>query len=296
MAIEPITEPGIYALTNEEYHADPVPGWSLSSSGARKLCGDDPPAVFYEERINPPPKTAALEFGTAAHQWLLEGDKWRERYHVLPDGNDARTAKGKSALAEAFLNGKEPIKAEDFATIQGMKAALEAHSFAMAAFSGEGRPETAIFWRDRHTGVMCRCKPDFVPRVGRIFPDYKTTKSLRDDDLRRSIGAYGYHCQASWYMDGILAAELAADPVMLFVFQEKKKPFLVRCVTIGAPSMIAGEGLNYRARRIFAECTSTGVWPGYPDQIEQMDIPTWDLAKAERALARDEEDEARAAA
>jgi len=32
-----ITEPGVYALPADVYHADPVAGGSLSSSGAKKL-------------------------------------------------------------------------------------------------------------------------------------------------------------------------------------------------------------------------------------------------------------------
>ena len=32
-----ITKPGIYEMPEDDYHADPVPDWSLSASGAKLL-------------------------------------------------------------------------------------------------------------------------------------------------------------------------------------------------------------------------------------------------------------------
>ena len=91
--------------------------------------------------------------------------------------------------------------------------------------------------------------------------------------------------QASWYADGLRSLELADDPIMLFVFQEKTPPFLVRCVTVGAPSLIAAEGRNWQARSIFARCIREDRWPGYDEDIPTLDIPAWDLTKAENELA-----------
>ncbi|MBO0827768.1 MAG: hypothetical protein J2P24_08300 [Streptosporangiales bacterium] len=41
-----ITEPGVYNLPAAVYHADPVPGGSLSQSGAKKLLPPSCPALY----------------------------------------------------------------------------------------------------------------------------------------------------------------------------------------------------------------------------------------------------------
>ncbi len=33
----PITAPGVYVIPADDYHADPVPGGSISASGARRI-------------------------------------------------------------------------------------------------------------------------------------------------------------------------------------------------------------------------------------------------------------------
>jgi hypothetical protein len=244
----------------------------------------DPPAKYWHYRNNPQEPTPALIVGSAAHEWLLEGDKWPLRHVVLDPDHDSRTKRGREVLAEARERGVRPVTAEQFAQIKAMREALERHEYAMAAFQN-GRAETSMFWIDPHTRIWCRCRPDFLPAQGRIFADYKTTVSCRTDDLKRTIGKYGYHMQASWYGDGIRALGLADDPIMLFVFQEKAPPYLVRCVTVGAPSLIAAEGRNYQARSIFARCVREDRWPGYDEDIQTLDIMPWELTKAENELA-----------
>jgi hypothetical protein len=49
-----ITEPGVYDIAEDHYHADPVPGGSLSNSGAKKLLPPSCPAKFAYEREHPP--------------------------------------------------------------------------------------------------------------------------------------------------------------------------------------------------------------------------------------------------
>lgn len=279
-----IPTPGIYDVTAEQYHGpEPCPAPSLSSSGARALIAD-PPAKYWWNRNNPQPPSEALIVGSAAHEWLLEGEKWPHRHYVLPEDHDNRTKAGRALVAEMTAAGLRCVTADQFATIKAMRDALAAHEYAMAAFEN-GRAETSMFWIDAQTGIWCRCRPDFLPAQGRVFADYKTTISCRTDDLKRTIGRYGYHMQAGWYQDGIRALGLHDAPIMLFVFQEKSPPYLVRCVTVGAPSLIAAESQNWRARTIFARCVREDRWPGYDEDIQTLDIPAWDLTKAENEYA-----------
>src|SRR4051794_32399270 len=64
--------PGVYDdMPVAAYHADPVPGGSLSCSGAKKLLPPSCPALYAWERDNPPAPTTTFELGHAAHQRVL---------------------------------------------------------------------------------------------------------------------------------------------------------------------------------------------------------------------------------
>ena len=78
-----LTEPGQYGgVTPEVYHADPVFGGSLSSSGARALLPPSCPALFRHKQLHGEPPKAEFDFGHAALP--CEGQLNR---HAVP-GND----------------------------------------------------------------------------------------------------------------------------------------------------------------------------------------------------------------
>jgi hypothetical protein len=68
-----ITQPGVYDLPADVYHADPVPaelGGSLSSSGAKLLLPPSCPAIYQWARTHPT-YSDAFDFGHAAHKKVL---------------------------------------------------------------------------------------------------------------------------------------------------------------------------------------------------------------------------------
>lgn len=275
-----ITEPGLYPdLPAEDYHADPA----LSSSGARKII-QTCPALYWHERQHGQAVTKALSVGSAAHEWLLEGDGWPRRHHVLPEGyrSDRKAWAGAREEAEAAeAAGLRLITADDFATIQAMRQALEAHEFAATAFR-DGRSEVSMWWRDETPRIWCRGRLDFLPDAGRIFPDYKTCLSAEPEALRKHVVSYGYHMQAAWYRDGLMTLGVHPDPIVLFVFQEKRPPFLVTCVALDEDAIGWGRMLNDQARAVFARCQRTGRWPGYADDILTLPLPGWEQARLQR--------------
>ncbi|WP_416906210.1 PD-(D/E)XK nuclease-like domain-containing protein [Micromonospora echinospora] len=221
-----ITEPGVYAgITDTAYHLDPVPGGSLSSSGARRLLPPSCPALFRHWRDNPQPPKREFDLGHAAHTLVLgAGPQIVEIEH-----DSWRTNAAKDAAAEARDAGKVPLLTKDFEVVQAMAAALRDHPTAAALLRPEGgRPELSAFWIDPETRIWCRLRTDWldVSRPGRlIVPDYKTCASAAPDDLQRAIWDHGYHQQADWYLGGLRALGLAAeDSQFVFIFQEKRPP------------------------------------------------------------------------
>ncbi|GLY21665.1 PD-(D/E)XK nuclease-like domain-containing protein [Micromonospora sp. NBRC 101691] len=272
-----IIEPGVYAgITDTAYHRDPVPGGSLSSSGARRLLPPSCPALFRHWQDNPQPPKREFDLGHAAHTLVLgAGPQIVEIEH-----DSWRTSAAKDAAAEARDAGKVPLLTKDYEVVQAMAAALRAHPTAAALLRPEGgRPELSAFWIDPETRIWCRLRTDWldVSRPGRlIVPDYKTCASAAPDDLQRAIWDHGYHQQADWYLGGLRALGLAAeDSQFVFIFQEKRAPYLVTVAQPDPFAMRIGAHLNREARHLYLECMTSGRWPGYTDDVALISLPGW---------------------
>lgn len=270
---EPITEPGIYAMTNEEYHAD---RGSLSSSGARLLLPPSCPALFRHAQDNPQEPKKTFDIGNAAHKLVLgEGPQLKQIEHELWN-----TKAAKAAVAEARESGEIPLKPAEYRQVHDMADALRRHPVASLLFDPErGTPEQSLFWRDERTGVMRRARLDWLPhpRSGRlIIPDYKTCRSAEPSALAKAVEEFGYHQQDDWYRSGAKALDLADDDAaFVFVCQEKDPPYVVTVVEMDASARRIGAARNRRALELFAECTAADHWPGYSDEIAHLSLPPW---------------------
>lgn len=270
-----VTEPGVYEMSNVEYHLDPVPGGSLSSTGARKLLPPLCPAIFDYERRNPPAPSKAFDLGNAAHDTLLGGGP----EIVVCDYADWRSRKSQDEAKEHRERGAVPLLPHEWQVIVDMVASVRAHPIAGPLLDVDnGQPEASLFWTDDRTGVNRRARLDLLPaQTGRrlIVPDLKTCKSAQRDEFAKSAASYGYNQQAPYYLDGVRALDLGDDPVFVFVAVEKTPPYLVNVIQLDVIAMRIGEGLNRQAIDVYAQCSETGVWPGYSEEVELASLPVW---------------------
>lgn len=274
-----ITEPGVYDLSEPVYHADPVPGGSLSHSGAKLLL--KAPALFAHERRHGRKPKRVWEVGHAAHREVLGAGPEL----VLVDRERWDTKAVKEELADIRKRGAVPVKRSELTQVQQMAEAIRRHPVAGPLFDPArgGKPEQSLFWGGP---VWLRARFDWLPATdgqGRlIIPDYKTCECASPTAIRRSAGSYGYHIQDAWYraaVDNVLGAE----PAFVFVFQEKTPPYIVTVVQLDEEAVAAGHRAMSRAIEIYQECTETGVWPGYVGDAElpEISLPPW--------ITRDEE-------
>jgi hypothetical protein len=286
-----LTEPGVYDLPAAVYHRDPVQGGSLSSTGARKLLPPSCPALFRHYLENGQEPRREFDFGHAAHKVVLGAGE--DTVVIAGSGKDEsswRTKADEEAVAAARAAGKTPITPRDAQIVDEMAAALQAHPIAGRLFDpGNGQPEQTLVWRDHEFGVWRRAMLDWLPtsRDGRrlIVADYKTTKSAQPQAISRALDTYGYAQQAAWYLDGVKALGLHAriDPAFVFVFQEKTAPYLVTVAQPDPDALLWGDRLNRLALHTYAQCTRTGRWPGYADDVISVGLPPWALRQHEDA-------------
>lgn len=283
-----IDHDGVYdGMPEEQYHGHRE---SLSSSGARKLLPPSCPALFAWERDNGRPPKRTFDYGHAAHQKVLGvGAELVVVQKTAKDGtltpaDDYRTKSAQDHRDDIRAAGKVPILAEELEQVDAMADAILQHPIASVLFDPDrgGKPEQSLFWTDPAFGVLRRARLDWLPEQltasGRlVVPDYKTTVSAEKRAVAKSVAAYGYAQQDDWYRELVLALGLADDVAFVFVFQEKTPPYLVNVVEIDGPSQRVAHELNQRALGVYADCTATGVWPGYSDDIELVGLPPYVL-------------------
>lgn len=277
-ATAPEVIPGVYEISEEIYHADPVPGRSLSSSGARKLL--DCPAKFRHQQLHPTPSTKAMELGTAAHQLVLGVGPELVRI----DATEWRTNAAKEEVAAVRASGGIPLKPADYKQVHAMATELRRHPVAGRLFApGTGAAEQTLIWPDRATGVWRRARLDWLRQSGAgrvVVGDYKTTASASERAIQKSVAEYGYHCQGAWYVDGVAELGLAPpDTPMVFVFQEKDPPYLIRVVQLDDMAMHIGRQQNRKALDLYRQCVETDTWPGYDPEILPIGLPAWAEAR-----------------
>lgn len=262
-------EPGVYGNVDAEiYHSDPVPGGSLSSTGARKLATECP-AAFKYWLDNPEPYKKEFDFGTAAHKVVLgDGPEL-----VLVERDIWNTNEVKAEVKAIREAGNIPLKQRDLDKVHAMAKVLREHPEAAELLEpGSGVAERTIIWNDR--GVWRRIRIDWARHDGTLV-DYKSSRTANPSKLANHIFEYGYHQQQEYYRDGALEfglTELVCP--FKFIFQEKEPPYLVSVIELDSTACGIGRHLNEVALNTYALCRESGEWSGYL-QTPLISPPAW---------------------
>jgi hypothetical protein len=287
-----VLKPGVHLDVSEtDYHADPAPAPSLSSSIARTLLDRSPLHAWTQHpRLNPahePQDRKTFDIGRAAHRCVLGrgGD-----YEAIPSdllaSNGAASTKGaKEWIADARERGVTPLKADEVDTIGDITAAVSAHLAACRIKLDPSRSEAVAL--AEIDGVWCRAMIDNAPADPRLpLYDLKTTTDASPDAVIRAVCNYGYDVQAAHYLATWKAAT-GEDRRFRFVFVEKEAPFGCCVVELdGDPNSEADwlANANSKAsesRRIWGECLNANEWPGYPAAPIIIGAPVWHARKWE---------------
>lgn len=264
-------------ITDESYHGDR----ETVSSSTLKTLSSKSPAHARADLDTPRPETPALLLGRAVHSAVLEPDSYSTRYAVAPVC-DRRTKAGKEQWARFVADhpGASIITAADAETVDGIRAAIEAHPVARHAVR-DGQAELSGYFTDPETGVPCRIRPDYLRAADGIMVDLKTTLDASPRGFERSIQTFGYHLQASFYAAGY--ESITGEPLrdFLFLTVEKVRPYAVGAYRIEDQALEVGRQQYRAALRQWAECLEHDHWPAYSDRIESISLPTWALIQSD---------------
>lgn len=267
-------DPGTYDdISNDDYHSGP----GISNSGLGDILQS--PFHYWSRHLDPSrperPPTQPQEDGTVAHCAILEPDEFQHRYVVGPDAN--RNSRKWKDFCEIH-DDKVVIKPDQYTRAMRQRDAVWRIPEVAKALS-KGRAEVSAYWNDPNTGVLCRCRPDFVHEAdaGDILIDVKTYTDARPVEFERQCARMNYHRQDAFYSDGWAEATGRVVLGFIFVSVEMPWPFSAAAATLDDASRKAGYDQYRRALDEYARCLRADQWPGYPDSIQLMRLPPWKL-------------------
>lgn len=274
-----IDKPGIYEISESDYHADPCPEPSLSSSVAKVLIDRSPlHATLKHPKLNPDyveqAPTTAMRLGKAAHAAFLEGNTdWLMVIDAKDWRKDVTKMKRDAALEKGFI----PLLPQESTQVMAIYNALKRQ-----VDLPPGKPEQTVIWQDE--GIWCRARVDWLPTVPTTFFDLKCT------DLPATPEGWGlnqiweYAMQWGIYTRGVNAMYsgghieskiIPAMTEMKFIVQEMKPPYECSIFTLDEQGIDYAELLAYTAISLWADCLKRNHWPGYPKGPTVIETPAW---------------------
>ena len=252
-------------IPNSEYHSEY--STYLSSSDLRRILRS--PAHW---RAPKPATSKAQEFGTLAHEAVLEPDSWKAR--CRPSSKiDRRTTEGK-AVAQWQANQTEKfgiqfIDETLYNQIEALAANVHARLGNSGLFTG-GVAELSGF--SEIYGCNVRIRPDYLKDD--LIIDLKTSSDSRIENFQRSIFNYGYDLQAAFYLDCAFEIDGKARK-FLWVVVESDAPHGVCVYEPDEAVLERGRKLYRQAIKTYLECAEIDYWPSYPTTTQTIKLPRY---------------------
>ena len=306
-----LEHPGLLEMPAADYHATKA----LGHSALLKLLRS--PAHYQEYVTTPHEATAAMSFGTALHAAVLEPDAFVAEYAIFNETlleGSLQSADDYKAAAEALgikvskmkkdeikeaikaadteskfkfredvtaelYQGKIILTPEQMDAIQTITGNISKH-FRAAKHLSRGVAERSAFWQDAETGVLCKCRPDWLveDESGQIVAilDVKTTKDSSIGGFSKSIANFGYDVQAAYYTDG-LKSVIGKELPFLFLAVESDAPHNVALYRADPEMMEVGRKKCRAGLMLMKWCQESGQWPGYQPggEEELISLPVW---------------------
>lgn len=221
--------------------------------------------------------TPALVLGNAVDCATTDPGRFDRDYAVAPEFGDCRT-KGPRDERDAWRKvhaGKTWLSAEDGRIVEGCVWSLRTHPIAGRILRAKDLIRQATLrWDDGEHGLLCKARPDlYVPSLG-LCGDLKTTLDASAHEFRRSVASYGYHRQEAFYRDGFAALDVPLEH-FVFIAVEKAPPYLVAVYQLDEAAVEIGRRQTRDLMARFAVSLVTDSWPGYPETIQQIELPRW---------------------
>ena len=143
---------------------------------------------------------------------------------------------GKETIAnfEKEHKGKVLLKKEDMNTVLRMRNKIYSYEECDTLLNSGGIAEQVSVWEDKDTGVLCKCKADYVNLEEGYIVDIKTTTDANPDTFVHTIRKYGYDKQSAFYSDAFGVKDF------YFIVIEKTYPYNIGVYKCSEETMNTG--------------------------------------------------------
>lgn len=228
--------------------------------------------LFYRYRIeNPEPRKDFYIIGLAIHCWVLEPDKFDERYAVCDITRNERNADYKEWIDEHY--GMTALRPHEMETAKRAGDAVLAHSEARRALKG-CRHEEPLVWTDPDTGIRCKGRVDAISPVR--IADLKSTQDIAARKFYDQAAKLLYHGQQSMYHTGAtVLRKIDGKETPEIISVEKLPPYDVAVDRMKPEDLAAGRTVCLQLMRRLLECQAANYWPGKAPDLRYMDLPPY---------------------
>ena len=245
---------------------------------------------------------------------LADGDRFTAM-RGIPDDIKLTTKEGKSLAAEIEaaggtpvqqsdlnfitewmpkLSGRDVLSGDSIAAVQKMAAIARALPISRVVFeqmAEHGMTETSFFAVDPGTGMRLKIRPDYMLKPCAMFPDGliidgKSTTDASREGFARQVWNLDYGLQAAFYTSVFQQVfRTAGRPAFLWLAQEKETPHAAAYYSAGVDLMAYWDKRIAATLPMFARCHETGVWPGFPETVTELALPTWAQKQVDEGVA-----------
>jgi len=268
-------------ITTDEYHRD---NRAVHSSSLRHVLKS--PHAYRHYIMNPKKPTNSMRFGRIAHELILEGSKFFDRFVVEPifEGKtkDGKVTTSKNALsvqqAEAewrnsLLPGTEVITQKDLDKLKWMVDSVTSHSFAKDILK-DGVPEAKGVWVDPVTKLRCIFQPDFLSKSVDGLTEFKTTTDCSWYNFRRSVEDLRYDLQLAFYEEGVFQVTGKRPKHQIWIVTESEPPYETKVHEVHSCYRISGNMDLIKALNDIKHSMKTLNWPQAQNVPEDAPPPS----------------------
>lgn len=260
-------KPGVYDISNAEYHASE----GISRSGISEL--KKSPLHYWDRYLNADREQSepsqAMILGSAIHTLVLEPDNFLNEFAVS-------SKVGRYWQAEDS-EGKQIIRADDLEKAQLIANSILEHPKAQALLNG-ANIEKSIYWEDAGTGLLCKARPDIWNAAIGVVCEIKTTREANLNGFAYMVRTGDYHIQAAMQLDAIYFATGEKINSFVFIAAPTSRPFKPYACMLDEAAIEAGRREYKDALKVARKCIDSGKWDIDRDRIQVINFTEYQLA------------------
>lgn len=247
-------KPGIYDISNDEYHA------SSAVSRSDLMLMSKSPHHYLNKDLIKYKESPSMLVGSLVHTLVLEPNLYKEQYYVAEKVNKS-TTKGKERFAEMKLEaaGRIMISESDYLKAKNMSGAVLADHIARGIIESCVY-EQSYFWQDPEFDISLKSRPDATR--GRLAVDLKTAADASEYAFQSSAYKYGYFMQAAMIREAMRSQDVLMEMFSIVVV-ESVAPWTVGIYLIEEDDLDLGYQQMRNALSRMNKCLQNNSWPGY---------------------------------